>query len=342
MDQVAGPVRDQAAGRAATDKARHERLDALIERRLAPLLPELAAMQRRYRWGTLGAIGGCSLLLVLTITAVMEPFILFSAAGLFFAIGALLHFSRVFRDRVRTELMPLVCEAIGGITHQVGHAEALMRTLTRLPLVAPFGQTTIDDVFTGSHDATAFTMAEVRLFNRTTRVSGTGSKRTTSTSEHTVFQGLIFSIATPSPVPVRIVIRGPRLMFAGRWRLSDKALRAAGYQRVAVPDSAFSRHLALWADDPAGALEIVGPHLAAILTRLATTAGRRRIDAGLAATSFLLLLPRRGNQFTSGGLFRPLSKLRHDAHALMEEVMVIHRLIDVLKGAPSRPAGAAG
>jgi hypothetical protein len=38
------------------------------------------------------------------------------------------------------------------------------------------------------------------------------------------------------------------------------------------------------------------------------------------------------NSVSIGSLLRPLGRLRQDAHALTDEVMAVHRLIDVLTG----------
>ena len=328
---MAARRRPAAGAGADTDDttARHARLDALLQRRLAPALPELAATQRRYRVRALAAILGSCLLLVLVLAAGAEGLTIFPAVGLAFAIGALVHMSRRFRDKVRSTLTPLVAEAIGDISHRVGEAEAVMTRLRRMPLVVPCGHEKIDDVFSGRRAGTEFTMIELRMFNRT-RSSGTS--RSSVTTDRTVFRGLVFMIATPVLMPARILVRGRRGWFTGRWRLREKAMRAAGYEPVVVPDADFARRLALWADDPAKALEIVGPGLAATLAQLAATAGRGGIDAGFIASNFLLLLPRSGDAFAPGGLFRPLSRLPAEAHALMQEILVVHRLIDALKG----------
>ncbi len=105
-------------------------------------------------------------------------------------------------------------------------------------------------MFTGRHDGTDFVLAEARLFNRSTRTSGSGTKRTTTTRGSTVFKGLLFLIATPHAIPARILLRGPRIPWFCEWRPGASALQRLG----------------------------------------------------------------------------------EDAHALMDEVMVVHRLIDVLKG----------
>lgn len=317
-----------------SDAARRARLDALFARRVEPLLPEFAAMQAKYRGLTVAALVGSVLLTLLFLSFELVGEASLGVLAVCVAAGALAHYSRVYRDRLREALTPIVCEAIGGMDHRTGSAQEVVERLRRIPLVNRFGENTVDDVFAGRHDGTEFLMAEVRLFNRVTR----RSSKSTTTSEKTVFRGLVFLVATPRPVEPRIVIRGPAWWFGHRWRRTDKQLRSEGYARVAVPDAAFSRHLTLWSDAGEAALEVVGPELAATLARLAATAGRKRIDAAFMGSRFILLLPKGGNSFSAGGLFRPLSGLREETHRLMDEVMVVHRLIDVLKGAPATPA----
>lgn len=319
-------------GTAGESEARRARLDALLAQRLAPLLPDLAARQAKYRLGCAGGLAGAVLATLLFLAT--ENFELASLAfvGILVAYGALTHFATVFRTAVQEAVTPLVTEAIGGMSRTVGAGQEVLGRLRGLPIVAPFSLHTFDDVFTGRHDGTEFLLAEIRLYNRSTRTTGSGHSRSTTTKETTVFKGLAFFIETPEAIPSRIILRGPRIPWFCGWRPGASALERLGFRRVAVPDAAFSRHLSLWAEDGEAALGVIGPELATTLARLATSAGWRRLDGGFSGARFILLLPKGGNSFSVGGLFRPLSRLPADAHALMDEVMVVHRLIDVLKG----------
>lgn len=319
-------------GAAAAEEARRLRLEALLDRRLDPLLPELSARQARYRLGCVGGLAGAILALLLFLWGEAFEFAAFAFVGLLVALGALSHYAGVFRAQVRDAVTPLVVEAIGGMTRASGAGHEVLGRLRSLPIVMPFERHTLDDVFAGRHDETGFVLAEIRLFNIRTRTSGTGPNRRTETKESTVFKGLVFLIETPTPIPTRILLRGPRIPVFCDWRPGASALERLGFRRVAVPDAAFSRRLSLWAEDGEAALGVIGPDLAATLARLAATAGWRRLDAGFSGTCFLLLLPQAGDSFSVGGLFRPLGRLRAEAHALMDEIMVVHRLIDVLKG----------
>jgi hypothetical protein len=279
-----------------------------------------------------GGLAAAILVMMLALAVEAIGIASFAFVGILVAGTALAHYAGVYRNAARDAVTPLVCEAIGDMTRTSGAAYEVLGRLRSLPIVTPFAHHTLDDVFTGRHDGTDFTLAEIRLFNRSTRTSGSGQNRTTTTKESTVFKGLIFLIETPAAIPTRILLRGPRIPFLCDWRPAASALERLGFRRVAAPDAAFSRHLSLWAEDGEAALTIVGPGLAGTLARLAATAGWRRIDAGFSGTRFVLLLPKGGNSFSVGGLFRPVERLPEEARALMDEIMIVHRLIDVLKG----------
>jgi hypothetical protein len=312
--------------------ARATRLDALLTTRLAAALPGLAAMQAKYRVRCGGALVAAIVTMVFSLAVEAFGLASFAFVASLVAGTALAHYAGVYRAAARDAVTPLVLDAIGGMTRASGAAYEVLGRLRSLPIVAPFAHHTLDDVFSGSHDGTDFVLAEIRLFNMSTRTTGTGQNRTTTTKESTVFKGLLFLIETPAAIPSRIIVRGPRIPWLCEWRPAASILERLGFRRVAVPDAAFSRHLTLWAEDGVAALGVVGPGLAGTLARLAATAGFRRIDAGFSGTRFMLLLPKGGNSFSVGGLYRPVERLGEEAHRLMDEIMVVHRLIDVLKG----------
>ena len=47
---------------------------------------------------------------------------------------------------------------------------------------------------------------------------------------------------------------------------------------------------------------------------------------------FYLAIPRRGDQFAIGSLFRPLDRLEEEAGRLLHDVQIVHRVIDCLHG----------
>lgn len=326
-------------GPGTADAARHARLDALLNEQVAPKLAELRSTQRRYRlWALLTGLGGPALAWIAIETG--DPFAIFFGlhAALFGPVHAF-YLANLYRNAARDAVTPVVCAAIGGMTHRTAAPGGEIGRLRRAKLVAPYNTVDVDDVFQGTHDGIGFVMMELHLKMVTRSVSGTGGKRTTSTRTRTVFRGLMFVIATPRRIPVPILIRGRRRTVGTPWRLRDSDLE--GLQRIDLPDPAFARHFSLWTSDWEEAAGIVTPQFAAIMVLLAASAGRKGIDAAFDIDQFLLLLPRRGNQFKVGGLFRSVRHLRVDAHRVMDEILTVHRLIETLKGGSAdraRPA----
>lgn len=315
--------------RRAADAARRERLDELLNDRVAPKLAELRAKQRRYRgWALFSGVGGP--VLGGLCLAVGDPWAIFlGLSALVFGPGHAAYVARRYHQAARAVVTPVVCEAIGGITHEENVRSGDVHRLRRAKLVTPFSSAEIDDVFQGSHDGIAFVMMELHL-QRVTRTASSRGRRGRSTRTHTIFRGLMFMIAIPRRIPVPILMRGRPRWFGTPWRLADGQLE--GMQRIDIPDEAFARHLSLWTTDPAQAAQVITPPLAAVMARLAASAGRRGIDAAFDFDQFLLLLPRRGDQFRVGGLFRSVRRLRADAHRLLDEILTVHRLIETLKG----------
>ena len=244
--------------------------------------------------------------------------------------GVAIYLAHRYRKAARDVVTPVVCAAIGGITHHDNVRSGEVGRLRRAKLVAPYTTLDIDDVFQGTHDGVAFVMMELHLKKVTRTVSGSGGNRRSSTRASTIFRGLMFRIATPRPIPVPILIRGHRHAVGTPWRLADSDLE--GLQRIDIPDEAFARHLSLWTSDWDRASQVITVQFVAVMAELAASAGRKGIDAAFDIDQFLLLLPRRGDQFKVGGLFRSVRRLRADAHRLMDEILMVHRLIETLKG----------
>ncbi len=314
----------------AADAARHARLDALLNEQVAPKLAELRARQWRYRlWALLGGLGGPALLW-LGFELDHEFAIILGLHAAVIGPGATFYFAHRYRKAAREMVTPVVCEAIGGITHHENVRSGEVGRLRRAKLVAPYNTLDIDDVFQGTHDGVAFVMLELHLKMVTRTVSGSGSNRRNSTRTRTIFRGLMFMIGTPRPIPVPILIRGHRGRIGTPWRLPDSDLE--GMQRIDLPDEGFAQRFTLWTSDWEQAAPVITPPFIGVMARLAATAGRKGIDAAFDIDQFLLLLPRRGDQFKVGGLFRSVRRLRVDAHRLMDEILMVHRLIETLRG----------
>jgi Protein of unknown function (DUF3137) len=316
-----------AASRLRADSRSPSRQFAdLFRREVAPHVERLETERRRQRHSCLAVIlatGGVAIgsLIVLWPVNREIAFVLALAVGVLgFALQGYLR--NQFSSELRKLVMPAICRAIGGLTHEVGGQTGIdLEELVDLGLLPSHNRRAIDDVFTGRHRDTGFTMIEARLRRR-----GGGRRRST----RAVFRGLILQIETPMPVPARILIA--RDSGAVGNRLKGWLKRIGGMERVAVPHPAFEERFELYADRPNLALETVSPAFCDVMVELAEAHAGKPLQGAFAERHFYLSMPRSGDQFRMGSVFRPLDDLEAEAGRVLHDVQIVHRVIDTLHG----------
>ena len=300
------------------------RLFELFRREVAPKLAALERRRRQHRLGHLAALAGMLggifvvFLLVQNLQHGLFAGVLVLVAGFWLMQWA----QRSYTDQVRKAVMPAICGAIGDLSHGVGAAPDLnLDRLAQIGLVPGHTCERIDDVFCGRHRGTRFTMAEVRL-----RRVRHGRRRRSST----VFRGLIFGLDVPRAVPARILIAKDGGLIGNGLKGWLKGL--GGMQRVALPDEAFEARFELYADRPEVARATVTPQLCANLVALAAAQDDAPFQAAFADDRFFVAMRRRGDQFGVGSVFRSTALLEQEATRLLQEVRIVHRMIDYLHG----------
>ena len=322
-----------AALKRTAEQAEH-RLAKLFRREVTPNLAELERHRRQHRLSYLallaGMLGGIFLVFLLAqnLHHALTGNVVVLALGLLLMQGI----ERSYRNRVRRTVMPAICGAVGDLNHGTGAAPDLsLDRLAQIGLVPDHNRARIDDVFCGRHRETGFTMAEVCL-----RRQRPGRRRGSST----VFRGLIFAIEVPRAVPACILIaRDGGLLGNG---LRGWIKRLDGMQRVMLPDQVFETRFELYADRPEVALATVTPALCANLVALAEAQDGALFQAAFADGRFFVAMRRRGDQFRVGSLFRSADQLENEAMLLLQEVQIVHRLIDYLHGERPAPRPEAG
>jgi len=303
------------------------RLSARFQHEVVPGLAALEGARRRYRLGYGAALAAMLVGIFLIFLWVGDLHNALFAGGVVVAIGFVLMqlAQRGYGVQARRAVMPAICEAIGDIRHDAGVADDLdLDGLARIGLVPSHNRQQLDDVFCGHHRATGFTMAEVRL-RRVRRYRRRGSR--------TVFRGLIMAIAMPRPAATRILIASD----AGRIgnRLEGWVRSFGAMQRVALPDQSFEAHFEVYADRPEAALATMTPELCANLAALAHDGAP--FEAAISDGRLFVALPKRGDLFRIGSLFRSTDALEEDAARVLHDVQIVHRLIDYLQGDRPRP-----
>lgn len=238
-------------------------------------------------------------------------------------LQALAHQQRRFRERVRDLVMPAICRAIGDIRHSGGSASGIpFDDLEDLGLLPRHNRRRVDDVFEGRHRDTAFVMAEVKLRQR-----GGGSKNRT----RTVYRGLIFAIEAPREIPARILIAHDSGAIGNRLKGWLKSF--SGLQRVSLPHPAFEASFEVYSDRAATARDTVSPSFCQAMLALSEAHRGRPIQAAFRGRWFYLTMPKRTDQFRLGSLFRSLEDLEDEAQRVLQDVRLVHRVIDTLHDA---------
>jgi hypothetical protein len=306
---------------------RDPQLARLFQREVAPHLPALEAerAQGRSRSITTAVGFGAGAVVLLTVLWPLDPGWAIVAAVIALVIG--LHMlgnqQRRFRQRVRDLVMPAICRAIGDLRHSAGSAPGIpFDDLESLGLLPSHNRRQVDDVFEGRHRDTGFVMAEAAL-----RYRRGGSKSRT----RTVFRGLMVAIEVPRDVPARILVA--REAGAVGNRLKGWINGFSGLERVSLPHPAFEARFEVYSDDPAVARATVGPAFCDAMVVLAEAHVSQAIQGAFRLRWFYLtILSKQRDQFRLGSLFRTLDGLEEDAHRVLQDIRIVHRVIDTLHG----------
>jgi hypothetical protein len=305
---------------------RDPQLARLFQREIAPHLPGLEAERARgrARFVATAIVFAAGIPILLGVLWPLHPGWAVLGAVLALALG--LHTlggeQRRFRHRVRDLVMPAICRAVGDLRHSAGSAPDIpFDDLESLGLLPRHNRRRVDDVFEGRHRDTGFVMAEATL-----RYRSAGRRSRT----RTVFRGLIFAIEVPQSVPARILVA--REAGAIGNRLKGWINGFSGLERVPLPHPAFEARFEVYGDDPAVARDIVGPAFCDAMVALAEAHDGQAMQGAFRLRWFYLTIPsKQRDQFRLGSLFRSLDGLEDEAERLLQDVRIVHRVIDTLR-----------
>jgi hypothetical protein len=319
---MATALRSSPTGSSVPDR----QLARLFEREIAPHIRSLAAerAEGRARFITTASAFAIGIAALLYALWPVDPGWALLAAAVPLAIGVnvLSSQQRKFRHRVRDLVMPAICQAAGELQHGAGDAPGIpFDDLEQQGLLPRHNRRAIDDVFEGRHRDTGFVMAEARLRQRST-----GRRSRT----RTVFRGLILAIEVPKEVRARILLA--REAGAIGNRLKGWISGFSGLARVALPHPAFEARFEVYSDNATVALDVVAPGFCDAMVALAEAHRGRPIQGAFRGHWFYLTMPQRGDRFRLGSLFRSLHGLAVEAQQVLQDVRIVHRVIDTLHG----------
>jgi hypothetical protein len=303
------------------------RLAQIFRREVAPHIAALDAERARRRGKFLATAIGAAVALPALVLALWplghEWALLVGVVGVAIAVNVLAQQQRSFRHHLRTLVMPAICRAIGGLQHRAGEAaEISFDDLERLGLLPQHNARRIDDVFSGRHRETAFVMAEARLRQR--RRTGRNSRN------RTVFRGLILAIEVPREIPAPILIARDSGALGNRVRGWLKSFQSL--ERVALPHPAFEARFEVYGERAEMVRETISPGVCDALVALAEAHPKEAMQGAFQGRWFYLTLARRSDQFRLGSLFRSLDGLEQEAGQVLQDIQIVHRVIDTLHG----------
>lgn len=261
--------------------------------------------------------------------------------GLLFGIiggfAARAHQGSQWSGSVAEAVMPSVCDFLGNLKYdRDAYAGFPVGRVKELGMVGHFNRTTVEDLMEGIYRDTRFAMAEVLLQHKS-RKSG-GSKGSSSSSTKEVFKGLMFRIALPQPAPTRILVArnyGAALnALAGIFSGS----KGRGMPRVETGHPAFEKDFELHAADPGPVLDYLPPAFLDSLVAIGaheSEKGAKGMRAAFDGEDFFLVLERRRPFMEMAKLSQPVYGVTETLHDVFDDLTVVRRIIDRLRGDPA-------
>jgi hypothetical protein len=262
------------------------------------------------------------------------PGLFFMALSLVFGfiVGSALRSNqgKKWSGAVAETVMPALCNFLGD-TRYDRHATSSFSAdrVRELNLVDSFSRATLEDHIAGTWQGVAYEMVEANLIRKSPKGRNSGS------SETTVFKGLLFRISLPHPAPTRIsILRNyGRTMNAVAGFLSFG--KGRGMPRVETGHPAFEKDFELHAQHPDGVLDYLPP---AFLDNLVAI-GERESDNGTSGMraafdgpDFWLALERKKPFMEMARLNQPVQEISGELHQVFNDMALIRRIIDRLKG----------
>jgi hypothetical protein len=99
-----------------------------------------------------------------------------------------------------------------------------------------------------------------------------------------------------------------------------------------LPHPAFEARFEVYSDNATAARDVVAPGFCDAMVTLAEAHEGRPIQGAFRGRWFYLTMPKRGDRFGLGSLFRSLDGLAAEAQQVLHDVRIAHRVIDTLHG----------
>jgi len=308
----------------AEDISAPEGFDRLYDQQIGPHVAGLEetrlACRKSFFWRLLTVAVLLLLIFVGFRTLTSFSFEITLLAAFLVVVGAFFWLRNAFRkfdEAARELIMPSVCGLIGEVDYERRPSGyQTLHLFEYVGAVPGFSRSSLEDLFTGRHRDTDYAMVEAKL-------------RTRGRRSRTVFKGLLLTVSVPQAFKAKVLIgreAGELLNKLDSWfkKLSDM-------KPVQFQHRDFETTFEVYSDDPDEARELLNPGF--LDSMLAIAKGHEgRVRAAFVDGWFLLSLESRKSFFEPVSLFRKTDDLKDRIRSLVDEMLIAHRLIDILHG----------
>lgn len=248
---------------------------------------------------------------------------IFAAFGLaILGTNALKHFSgRGINERLAGFIGPILCDFIGDAEHTRKAGKSFVdidRTL-KLGILPSYTSSKFEDGIKGTWRGVEYRVLGAKLQKGD---NGNGGSST-------VFQGVVFNIATPVPMP-RIVFLRERGALTGLTETMSSARR--NLDRLPIPDAEVEKVYAVYTDDIAAAQEKMTPEFGHTLLAISNEeqGGDRYLGAAFDGNRLFLALELNRDFLSLGSFESSLGDFEENLHQALADLMIPRQIIDRL------------
>lgn len=255
------------------------------------------------------------------------PLAMFLAALFSYYVYRLIY--RYFTENIAAEMSGVlggaICEFVGDAEHypSAGRQFVDFARMRRLGILPRYDRSSVEDGISGTWKGVGYRLAEVHL---TERRKSRSQQRMRS---RTVFDGLIFRIDVPTPMP-KIVFLRERGMLTGLTEVFSTVRR--GLERLEFPLPDFEHTYSVYTDDLDRARSALSPDFGRALLNLSAEqrGGSRYLGAAFEGNALYLALSLERDFFNLGKINTDGDGFEEILHQALADLMIPRRVIETL------------
>ena len=241
------------------------------------------------------------------------------------ALSAIPFIKKKFENKIKDEIMPVVCSCFDGITWQQGYADTTEETLENLDkvifdsrLIEESNKIELDDKFLGCHNDVKYEITEGKF----SIVEGCGKSR----REYTVFDGVIVKLEMNKNFTGNTIIDERGFSQILKYIDFDKS----DLTKTTMEDIEFNKKYNVYTDDEVEARYLITPSFMQRLKNMKVAFSADKVRCAFYKEYLLIGLFTSKDLFSICSLFEPIDDPKQ-FFTMYEEIVSIIKLIDHFK-----------